>query len=140
MIGVFTAYSHDDEELHRELVTHLALMRRQKTIDVWYDRLISPGTDLDLTISKKFEDCQIILLLVSSYFLNSDYCYDVEMERAIKRHRERSARVIPIILRLCDWKSAPFGRLKVLPKDGKAVTTYNDRHEAFREVAEGTEK
>jgi hypothetical protein len=55
-------------------------------------------------------------------FLNSDYCYDIEMQRAMERHREGSARAIPIILRLCDWKTAPFGGLKALPKDGKPVT------------------
>jgi|SRR5882724_3322312 len=137
MVGVFLAYSHRDEELRNELETHLALLKREKIIALWHDRRIGAGKDIDSTIHSEFEKCQIILLLVSSYFLNSDYCYDVEMTRAMERHREGSARVIPIILRPCDWKTAPFGKLKALPKDGKPVTKYPDQHDAFLEIAEG---
>lgn len=137
MLGVFLAYSHQDEELRNELETHMALLKRQNIIGVWHDRRIGAGKDIDSTIHSEFDKCQIILLLVSSYFLNSDYCYDVEMTRAMERHKEGSARVIPVILRPCDWKPAPFGGLKALPKDGKPVTKYADQHEAFLEIAQG---
>jgi hypothetical protein len=41
----------------------------------------------------------VILLLISADFLASDYCYDVEMKRAMERHEAGEAIVIPIILR-----------------------------------------
>ena len=56
-----------------------------------------------IRLIQHIETSQIILLLVSAEFLNSDYCYDVELKRAIARHDAGDARVVPIILRPCDW-------------------------------------
>jgi len=67
----------------------------------------------------------------------SNYCYDIEMQRAIERHDAGNARVIPIILRPCDWKGSPFSKLQILPKDGKPVTQWSDRDSAFLNVVEG---
>lgn len=67
----------------------------------------------------------------------SDYCYDIEMQRAIARHNAGTARVIPIILRPCDWKDSPFSKLQVLPKDAKPVTQWSDRDAAFLDVVQG---
>jgi hypothetical protein len=53
----------------------------------------------------------------SSDFLASDFCYGVEMTRAMQRHEIGTARVIPVILRPCDWHSAPFGKLLATPID-----------------------
>src|SRR5207244_1353465 len=46
-------------------------------------------------------------------------------------------RVIPIILRPCDWLTSPFARLQSLPRDGKAVTTWQNTDEAFLAIAQG---
>ena len=83
------------------------------------------------------DEAQVILLLISASFLASDYCYDVEMKRALDRHERREAKVILIILRPCDWQGAPFGKLQALPRDGKAITSWSNRDEAFTDVALG---
>jgi hypothetical protein len=75
------------------------------------------------------------LLLVSAYFLASDYCYDIEMSRAMEKHQEGSARVIPVILHPCDWQRAPFGTLRATPTDGKPVSMIANQHEAFAIIA-----
>lgn len=59
------------------------------------------------------------------------------MKRAMKRHEEGSARVIPVIFRPCDWQSSPFGKLQALPRDGKPVTKWADRDEAFLNIVKG---
>jgi hypothetical protein len=64
-------------------------------IQTWHDRRITAGSEIDSSISENLENAQIILLLVSSYFLASDYCYDIEMSRAMAKQQEGSARVIP---------------------------------------------
>jgi TIR domain len=139
-IEIFYSYSRKDEGLRDELNKHLALLKRQNLITGWYDREISSGEDFEGEIAEHLNKAQIILLLVSSDFIASDYCYSIEMVRALERRETREARVIPIILRPVDWHSAPFGKLKALPKDGKAITTWVNRDEAFLDVAKGIRK
>lgn len=132
---VFFSYSHQDEVLRNELEKHLSVLRRQGVIDIWTDHRIGPGEEISGEIDRYLESADIILLLVSPDFLNSDYCYDIEMKRAIERHERGEARVVPVILRPCVWQSTPFGGLKALPADGKPVTKHQSVDDAFVEVA-----
>ena len=75
-------------------------------------------------IDEHLEAADVVLLLISADFLASDYCYDTEMKRALEKHKAGKARVIPIIIRPVDWKGAPFGELQALPKNAKAVTSW----------------
>ena len=72
--------------------------------------------------------------------MRSDYCYGIEMRRAIERHETGEARVIPIILRPVDWKRAPIGELQALPRDGKSVTLWRNRDSAFESIVEGIDE
>jgi hypothetical protein len=134
MVTVFFSYSHKDENLRDQLETHLAMLKRQGVISAWHDRRLIVGTEIDAGISQELERADIILLLVSPDFLASDFCYGVEMSRALKRHAEGTARVIPVILRPCEWAHAPFGELLAAPKDGKPVTRWTDPDEAFLDI------
>lgn len=135
MASVFFSYSHKDEALRDQIEAHLALLKNQGLIDAWYDRRIVAGSEVDDSIFGKLETADVILLLVSADFLSSTYCYSREMERAMERHAAREARVIPVILRHCDWHSAPFGKLMAAPRDGRPITSWPDRDEALADVA-----
>ncbi len=137
VIEVFFSYAHEDEHLRNELAKHLKLLERQGVISAWYDREITAGTEWKDQIDEHLESAKVILLLVSADFLASDYCYDVELKRAMKRHKAKEARVIPIILREVDWKGAPFGKLQSLPKNAEAVTNWSNRDQAFADIARG---
>jgi len=117
LMGESTLYSHQDEDLRKELEKHLATLRRYGVIDIWQDRRIGPGDEFDREISNQLESADIVLLLVSSDFLHSDYCYDIEVKRALERHAEGSTRVIPAILRPCDWQKTPLGKLNATPTE-----------------------
>lgn len=134
---VFISYSHTDTELCQKLETHLAVLKREGVIDLWYDRRILPGTEWEREIDRHLEEAQIILLLVSSDFIASDYCYKIEFRRASERHEAGEARVIPIILRACYWERTPLGQLQVLPNEGIAITSCNNEDEAFLNVVHG---
>ncbi|WP_437321244.1 TIR domain-containing protein [Sorangium sp. So ce385] len=136
-IHLFFSYSHKDEALRDELETHLALLKREGLLQSWHDRRIGAGTEWAGEIDKNLDEAEVILLLVSADFLASDYCFDKEMKRALARHDAGQARVIPVVLRKTDWRSAPFARLQALPKDGTPVTLWQDRDEAWTEVALG---
>jgi len=135
MTSVFMSYSHTDEALRDELEKHLAGLRRQEVITTWHDRRIGPGEELHGQISAQLDAADIILLLVSADFLASNYCYDVEMNRAMERHEQESARVIPVILRPCDWHGAPFGKLMAVPTDGRPVVKHATLDDGFLEVS-----
>lgn len=136
MATVFFSYCHADEALRNELQKHLSLMVRNGEITTWHDRMIRAGDEFDGEIDQHLEEAEVILLLISSDFIASDYCFDVELKRAMERHEEGSARVIPVILRECDWKSAPFGTLLAVPTDGKAVQDWPNTDKAFLNVVE----
>jgi hypothetical protein len=53
----------------------------------------------------------------------------------MERHAERTARVIPIIMRSCDWTQAPFNKLQALPRNAKPVKNWADQDEAFTNIA-----
>lgn len=141
-LRLFFSYSHADESLRRELDTHLAPLKREGLIQGWYDREIIAGTEWSEEINKNFELADIILLLVSADFINSNYCYEKEMARALERHKAGEVRVIPIILRDCDWQSAPFGKFQSLPTNIKPVTQvdWSSRDIAWTDVVKGVRK
>jgi TIR domain len=136
-LTVFVSYTHTDEEYKADLLKHLEPLRRRQLIDAWHDGKIKAGEQWDKTITSNLDAADIILLLVSIDFINSTYCYEVELERALERHEAGSARVVPIILRPCMWQKAPFASLQVLPKDARAVSLWLNRDEALVNVAEG---
>lgn len=134
MSSVFFSYAHEDEDLRDRLEKHLSMLKREGAISAWHDRRIVAGDPLNEVIDERLQQADIILLLVSADFLASEYCYGVEMKRAMERHADGSTRVIPVILKHCDWQSAPFGKLLAAPKDGKPITTWANEDEAFLDV------
>src|SRR6266699_2847015 len=136
-VEVFYSYAHKDASWRNELEKHLSLLHRQGLITAWHDRHILPGTDWSQAIDEHLERASVILLLISADFLASDYCYGLEMQRALERHQANEARVIPILLRPVDWKGAPFAHLQALPIGAKPITKWSNRDEAFTNVAAG---
>ena len=133
---VFISYSHADKILKQELLKHLMPLKRLHLIETWTDLEINPGDEWDKEISKSLDSAEIVLLLISIDFINSEYCYDVELQQAIARHQEKQTRVIPVILRPCMWKHTPFAKFQALPNNAKAVITWQNQDDALSNVAE----
>ena len=136
---VFYSFCHKDERLRSEMESHLKILERRLLISSWHDRLIRPGDKWANEIDENLESADIILLLVSADFIASEYCYSKEMDRALERQKAGDALVIPVILRDCNWKNAPFGNLQGLPKNFKPIKKWTDRDSAWRNVSEGIE-
>jgi len=135
--SVFVSYARKDEELRDKLFDHLGGLRSGGYISAWSDGQIVPGQEWAPEIIRRLDEADIILLLVTSSFLGSDYIGRVELVRALERHRRREAIVIPVILRPADWQTAGLEGLQALPKDGKAVSTWSDQDTAFLDIAQG---
>src|SRR6266849_1902829 len=136
-VEALVSYSHRDDRYRQQLETHLSLLQRQGLLSVWHDRKIDAGTEWKGQIETHLDSSELILLLISPDFLASDYCYDTELKRALERHDAGTVRVVPIILRPVDWQHAPFAKLQALPKDGKPISRWANRDDAFADVVAG---
>ncbi|MFG6075668.1 toll/interleukin-1 receptor domain-containing protein [Erwinia sp. OPT-41] len=142
MTSIFVSYSHKDEQFREELEVHLAMLKREGSIDVWHDRRIVAGSQIDSTIDVELERSDIVLLLISPDFLASSYCFDVEVQRAMQLRDQGKCEVIPVILRPCDWQSAnaPFSKLLAVPKDGMPVSKWPDKDDVFLDIVKQLRK
>jgi serine/threonine protein phosphatase PrpC len=134
-IKLFYCYAHEDKALRDELQVNLSGLRRQYQLTNWYDREILPGEKWEEIIDKNLSTADVILLLISPHFVDSDYCYGKEMQRALERHHAGSCCVIPILLRPTYWEETPLSTIQMLPTDARPITSWSDRYEAFHDVA-----
>lgn len=144
-VSIFISYSRKDEAQMRELERHLQPLKRSQLVESWHDGYLIPGDEWEPQIKAQLEQAQIILLLISVDFINSDYCYNIELRKAIARHKAKDACVIPVILRDCMWEDMTIsdmclGELQALPKDAKPVGNWENPDKAFANVARGIRK
>jgi TIR domain len=140
VLKMMICYSHSNKAQRKQIDKHLALMTRQKLIDIWYDRKITAGSEWNGYIDEHINTSDIILLLISAEFIASDYCFDVEMTRALERHKAGEARVIPVILRKCDWKNTSLKDLQALPSNVLPVDQWPRSNDAYHDIADGIRK
>ncbi len=133
-LRVFFSYAHEDEPLLEGLVKHLRPLELEGTLKLWYDHDILAGRQWAGEIEENLRSANIILLLISADFLNSDYCHEKELPFAMSQNELGKATVIPIILRNCDWQHADFARLQVLPENGQPVTSWENTDDAFTNI------
>ncbi|MFL5629209.1 MAG: toll/interleukin-1 receptor domain-containing protein [Ktedonobacteraceae bacterium] len=86
-VSIFCGYAHEDKLLFNHLNKHLAVLRSQQYIALWHYGEIPPGAEWELAITRHLDQADIILLLISPSFMDSEYCRGKEMRRAIERHK-----------------------------------------------------
>ena len=141
-VTLFYSYAHEDEALRDELQGHLKLLERRGLLAPWHDRRIVAGADWSGAIDGYLRTAELVLLLVSKDFIESDYIWGTELAVAMQRHTERAVVVVPIIVRAVDLDpddvaDLPFLKLQALPTDMKPVTSWPNRDEAWTNVAKG---
>lgn len=142
-IKIFFSYaisSATDRRLCKKLQIHLSTLRRLHLIDEWYDSAISAGSTINQAVESHLREAQIIVLLISAEFVNSDRCYELEMQRALEFSAAGTARLIPVLLSPTDWEVLPLKRFRALPANGTAVSLWRNREDALLEVARGIRK
>jgi hypothetical protein len=139
-LEIFFSYAHEDEDLMNDVRRQLIVYERNGRILKWYDRMIPPGSEWRDQIDAKLMTARVVLLFMSPHFIESRYCYEVEGETALRRHKAGEARVVPIVLRPCAWEETPFGAIQALPRDAKPISRWTDRDEACLDAARGVMK
>lgn len=132
-LKVFLSYSHKDEKFKEELDEHLSSLKRGNVIEVWNDRKIISGTEWKDDIFDNLKEADLIICLLSSSFLASDFCIDKEFKFALERHKKNEAVIVPVVIRPCDWTPI-MGNIQGAPKDGLAVTMWKNQDEAYMNI------
>ncbi|AUT00828.1 hypothetical protein CLI64_10710 [Nostoc sp. CENA543] len=127
-----------DEQLRQKLETHLKGLERERVINSWHPGMVSPGKEWEIESDRELNEADIILVLISSDFIYSDYHWEIVINKAMQRHRAGEARVIPILLRpvLDTWKLA-LDNLKALPEGERPITDWKPYDKAFLNIAQG---
>ena len=130
-VKIFLSYAHADESFKNEIYKHLSPLKRSEKIKMWSDKELLPGSSFNDEIKEKLKQSDIIILLISADFIDSDYCYEIEMQNAIIRAEKEECYVVPVIVRDCLWKDTPLKDILALPKNGKSINGYEDRDKAY---------
>lgn len=141
-VTLFYSYAHEDEALRDELQGHLKILERRGLLAPWHDRRINAGEDWAQRIDDNLRNAELVLLLVSKDFIESDYIMGTELGAAMARHAQHETVVVPIVVRAVDLDpddadALPFLKLQGLPTDLKPVTSWTNRDEAWTNVAKG---
>lgn len=136
-VKVFVSYSHKDAEYKDELVTALAYLARMEEIELWQDGRIEAGMEWRKEIFEKLAEAEIVICLVSSNFIASDFCYSVELKEALEGHEAGTKIVVPIQIKTCAWTKLPFGKIQGLPS--KPISAFEPRDDGWGEVFAGME-
>lgn len=137
-VKVFISYSSKDADLMNELLVQLKVLTiSDKNIDFWQDGLLDPGLKWDEEIKEKLHAAHIVLMLISAYFLTSDYVWNIEVQKTLERQEKNEVTAIPIILRPCAWMQTPIVQFQALPRKGRPITDFPDRNTALLEVVNG---
>lgn len=139
-IEIFYSYYHEEEKMREKLEMHLSTLKREGVITNWHNRKILAGSNRKSEIDEHLNTARLILLLICPGFLDSDYCYNVEVNKAMQRHEAGKACVIPVLIRSVDWSGTPFSGLEPLPTGGKPVDQWANRNKAFLNIAQGIRK
>jgi sulfatase modifying factor 1 len=115
-VRVFVAYAHKDAEYRDELVKTLKPWLRQGLVELWADNKLLGGHIWDQKIKEALERADLILILMSRDAIASDYIHSVEMKGALERQQQGTARVVPVLIRLCAWKKTGLGHLQAIPR------------------------
>jgi len=137
---VFISYSHKDENYREDLEEHLSILQSKGIIEIWHDRKITAGDEWKGQIDQNLDEADIIFFMISSSFLASPYCRDVEVKRALERYNAGTATIISIIVRPCEWADCEFSALQAVPKDAKAITEWENTDRAWLDAVQGIKR
>jgi len=139
-MNAFISYSHNDTAMLDLLHKHLVQLQRERIISTWTDNEIPACGSLNSNISTALNNSNIFIALLSPDYIASNYCYENEFQKALEMQEQDGIIIVPIILEPCDWLNTPFKEFKALPKDGKPVSTWENKNTAFLDVIQNIRK
>lgn len=135
---VFISYSKSNVQQRKRLESELKILRNEGLLaGHWHDRMIDPGDDWDDTIQRELMQADVVILLVSTPALATDYITEHEIPQTLKRHNAGETELVPVILESCRWTKTALGDLNALPEKGVPLTKWRPQSEGWNSVAAG---
>jgi hypothetical protein len=140
-VNIFISYSSKDVDLMNDLLTQLKVLTiSDKQIEIWEDGLLEPGLQWDNEIKDKLHAAHIVLMLISAYFLTTEYIWNIEVQNTLSRQEKGEVSALPVILSPCAWMQTPLAQFQALPRKGRPITDFTDRNTALLEVVNGVQR
>lgn len=138
-VKIFYSYAHRDANYRSMIDDVLGRFKWDVTVRAWYDKDIRPGAEWAEQIHYHLDTADILVLFITQGFVESQYCMDVELPRAMLRHDRNEACVIPILLEPTnpDWRTLPLSKLQALPFNGVPLSHWKDTNQAVRDIIQG---
>lgn len=131
-------YAKQDLEFRDGLEIFLTRLIRFKRIEVWSDVNIDLGEHWTLAFQNELKKAELILMLISIDSYTSKHIQDVALVEAKKRHDNKEAVLVPILVRHCP----PFESikdLKMLPLSLKPISVWASQDQAYTHIVEEIE-
>jgi GTPase SAR1 family protein len=136
-VRVYYSFAPEDRDLVQEFEKHMRVLLQARIIEDWSAEEVAPGDEMELEALEHLQQAALILLLVSADFMASELCYSRDLPLALELEAKGKARVVPVFLRPTMLSIALFTSLACLPKNGEAVTLWENQDVAFTEIVEG---
>jgi hypothetical protein len=133
---VFISYAHVDEPWKQRVIEAFAPLLHDGIVSAWHDGMLLPGDRWEAKLLSALADADVVLLLVSQAFLESDYTRETELPLAVERADRGRNRLVPIILESCDWARHPFAKYQALPGDRVPIAERSDSDLALNDCVE----
>ena len=139
MKKLFISYSKADLALIDTFTHHLTALKRDGLIATWYCTELTAGSDWNIEIQHRFDECDLVCFMVSPNFMRTEYIHEHEIAKAFKRKEENSSfRIVPIILDFCRWttKQNDLAQFTALPYTAKPVVDFYNQNMAWHIITE----
>ncbi|MDO1447410.1 leucine-rich repeat domain-containing protein [Rhodocytophaga aerolata] len=141
LIKLFISYSHKDEKIKKQFDEALEVLKNLGKIEVWEDRQILAGSELNKNIFENLDKADIVCLLISPTFMASKYCFGKEMQAALRKYDAGNGVVVPIIIKeTALWHQFEIGKFNAVPTDGRPISSWPKKDAAWRDVIEKINK
>jgi hypothetical protein len=138
-VRIFISYAHKDKAYWAAFHEAAAVLRRRGLISEWFDGKIVPGEAFEPEIFEQLTRAEIVVLLLSPSYVDSDFCWGKELKAALENREHRDLRVVGVVVRPVLLENMEISSHKILPTDMKPVTKWKLQDEAWKDVCVGLE-
>ncbi len=131
---IFISYARQDKEFLNSLVSQFSPFTKTDSVDLWWDEKIELGSRWESDISRKIEESDIFIMLISSNYIESDYCFDKEARHAYQLYLQDRTTIIPIYVSPVSIENLWIGDLNVFPSLSNPLANSPEKEEFLKKL------